>query len=132
MPSKRLFIQLHDQVNGEFIYTTDMEQFGVVEHWRIPVLNEDGKFLGDCDDRACRMFGLGRAAGFQMRVVTLFVPTRTSMGGHAVAYCDDLGLVSDNMHRSVYEPGWLSGVEWDRMSGVNTLAPSKWRRARLV
>ena len=37
-------------LNKNYIYKTDQNQFGRVEHWQVMKPNEKGHYIGDCED----------------------------------------------------------------------------------
>ena len=39
-----------EHLNKNYIYKTDQNQFGRVEHWQVMKPNEKGQFVGDCED----------------------------------------------------------------------------------
>lgn len=41
-----------EDLNRNFIYKTDMEQYKVLEEWRVITPSSDGKYYGDCEDYA--------------------------------------------------------------------------------
>ena len=119
--SKQVLGAIARKAHAGFIYTHDQQQYGVIEDWRIPVLDPQGEFRGDCDDFALHIFDEGRKAGLDMRVVVLSIPTREGWGGHAVAYCESLNLIADNMNTGLLSPSWYLNVRWQKMSQINDL-----------
>lgn len=71
-----------DQLNKNYIYTSDTIKFKRVEHWEIMTPDADGKYRGDCEDYVltlkakidgfsnidlyyCKIFGNGHCIGIR-------------------------------------------------------------------
>lgn len=39
-----------EELNKNYIYKTDQNQFGRVEYWQVMKPNEKGQYIGDCED----------------------------------------------------------------------------------
>lgn len=39
-----------ENINKNYIYKTDQNQFGRVEYWQVMKPNEKGQYIGDCED----------------------------------------------------------------------------------
>jgi predicted transglutaminase-like cysteine proteinase len=92
--------RIHRELQRAFIWTSDREQHGVIEHWGRPQRDADGALRGDCDDYAIEAWHRLDAAGIPRKALKLAVcrTNREAIGfDHAVLAidADDCAYVLD-------------------------------------
>lgn len=115
---KQQLREIHRNVLDVFEYTTDKEQYGLLEKWSIPPEYYDGMtFNGDCDDFAMMCRKLCREAGIEnTRLVVCLTETNE---GHLVLEVE--GYILDNRSRRLETKDSLTddGYKWLAISGYN-------------
>jgi len=115
---KQQLREIHRNVFEVFEYTTDKEQYGLLEKWSVPPEYSDGMtFNGDCDDFAMMCRKLCREAGIEnTRLVVCLTETNE---GHLVLEVE--GYILDNRSRRLETKDSLTndGYKWLAISGYN-------------
>jgi len=99
--------KIHQQVKSHFIWTSDMENYGVPEHWRsyADEIEKGDVIRDDCDAFALTCAELLiRQDADKNDIYLIFCLTETG-GGHLICVYD--GWVLDNRQRDI--------IAWDKL-----------------
>ena len=112
--------RIHSKVLRGFTYKDDIDQFGVIEDWRLP--EDVERVTGDCDDFAIACRYLVKQAGYESRLIIC----KTEKGEYHLV-CSVVGYILDNRQKGVMTVSQLErrGYTWVRTSGLNPGDP--WR-----
>jgi predicted transglutaminase-like cysteine proteinase len=116
--------RIHNKVHNNFIYEYDEKNYGVLEDWRskASLVNENKKFVDDCDGFAMTMCELMIEAGFDPGTVSFIVCETETGEGHAVAgYTDNQTTwIAENRYYNIYDWNdkpkykWFYYMKFDR------------------
>jgi predicted transglutaminase-like cysteine proteinase len=109
--------RVNERVNKAITYTRDPVQYGVPDKW----VENPASGKGDCDDYALTKMRALYDAGWErydVRIVTLYVDSKTMKGGHAVTEVrarDGSTWILDNAHPRPMRRAELTrlGYRWD-------------------
>ena len=105
--------RIHKRVQRGFRYTSDQEQYGRIEDWRVPANVDD--FRDDCDGYSLACCHLLREQGLPGRLVVC----RTETGeAHLVCVCGN--YILDNRYSELKTKARLEqyGYRWLAISGA--------------
>jgi len=130
-PFERTCLRVQQWADGIFIWEDDQKVWGVPEFWATAdeleanFIANNGRVIGDCDDRAGLCVHALRLIGVEARYLTCW----TELGGYhcpCVARHDGEALVLDNRFGPpmTREQLYLIGYKFDRMSGANPNDPN--------
>ncbi len=116
-----IYIAAVNDLARRFVYTTDKEQYGAVEEWRVPDTQPDGSVHDDCDGFVTKLrHDLWEDHGLIVDVIFCMIPTREGYGGHAVAYFN--GYLADCNHRTVFNRHDVTNWVWVKQSSGRDLS----------
>lgn len=103
-----------EQLNKNYIYKTDQNQFGRVEHWQVMKPNEKGQHIGDCEDYCLTLKKLiPQFKGWD------FYFCKINGNGHCILYkngdvidCNTQKIVSFEQYRKMYKVTEFKKYNW--------------------
>ena len=120
--------QVFRQVQRLFIWTCDLENFGVPEYWKsfADEVERGEVFRGDCDNFALTCGELLHRQGIEPKLIRIALCWVENGGYHAVCICD--GWVLDNRQRAVWRWNQLQRYKWDKSMRLDQ--PGVWWLAK--
>lgn len=104
-----------EQLNKNYIYKTDQNQFGRVEHWQVMKPNEKGQFFGDCEDYCLTLKKLIP----QFKDWDYYYCKLNNGGGHCILYkngdvidCNTQKIVSFEQYCKMYKVTEFKKHNW--------------------
>ena len=103
-----------EELNKNYIYKTDQNQFGRAEHWKVMKPNEKGQFVGDCEDYCLTLQKLIP----QFKEWDLYF-CKTNGNGHCILYkngdvidCNTQKIVSFEQYCKMYKVTEFKKYNW--------------------
>lgn len=117
------------ELNSKYVYVTDTNKYGRIEHWTEMTLNEDGHYYGDCEDYSITV--KCNIEGFQDWD---YYWCRLNGGGHCVL-SNGTEVIDNNVRKVVKLEEYIkmfTVTEWRKFTKVELAAKFAWAKAKRI